>query len=90
MPQVTVRLFGFGGKASGFDTRPETVGHGSSLHQLWESLRCSAEHSDLLARINEEQVLFLRNGELIRQEKMQETPLEEGDTVTFMVLAIGG
>jgi sulfur carrier protein ThiS len=90
MPQVTVRFFGFGGKASGFDTRTETIGHGSSLRQLWESLRRSAAHSDLLARIDEKQVFFLRNGELIHREKMQETPLEQGDTVTLMVLAIGG
>jgi sulfur carrier protein ThiS len=90
MPQVTVRLFGFGGKASGFDTRTETIGRGSSLRQLWESLQCSTEDSHSLARIDEKQVLFLRNGGIIRQEQMQETPLEEGDTVTLMVLAIGG
>jgi molybdopterin converting factor small subunit len=90
MPQVTVRFFGFGSKASGFDTRTETIGQGSSLRQLWETLRCSADHSDLLARIDERQVFFLRNGELVRHEKIQETPLEEGDTVTLMVLAIGG
>jgi len=90
MPQVTVRFFGFGGKASGFESRTEGISQGTNLRQLWESVRCSTAQNDLLARIDERQVFFLRNGELIRREQMQETPLEEGDTVTFMVLAIGG
>jgi sulfur carrier protein ThiS len=53
-------------------------------------MRSSAQQNDLLARIDERHVFFLRNGELVRPEQMHETPLEEGDTVTFMVLAVGG
>jgi len=90
MPQVTVRFFGFGGKASGFETRTEDVTEGTSMRQLWDSLRCSAEHGDLLGRIDERQVLFIRNGELVSRENVEKTPLDEGDAVTLMVLAIGG
>ncbi len=90
MPRVTVRFFGLGSKASGVDTRVEDVPDGTSLGQLWDSLRCSAEHNDLLARIDERQLFLIRNGELISHQKVRQTPLEEGDVVTLMVLAIGG
>jgi molybdopterin converting factor small subunit len=90
MPRVTIRLFGFGGKASGLEHKTENVSQGTNLRQLWESIRSSAQQNELLARIDERHVFFLRNGELVRPDQMQETPLEEGDTVTFMVLAVGG
>lgn len=90
MPQVRVRFFGFSGKASGFETRVEDVTDGTSLGQLWERLRGSAAPDDLLARIDEGQVSFIRNGELVSHENVEETPLDEGDAVTLMVLAIGG
>lgn len=90
MPQVTARFCGFNGKASGFETRMEDVTQGASLRQLWERLRCSADPDDLLARIDERQVLFIRNGELVSHENVEGTPLDEGDAVTLMVLAIGG
>ncbi|MDH4208115.1 MAG: MoaD/ThiS family protein [Anaerolineae bacterium] len=90
MPQVTLRFFGFGGKASGFETRTEEVREGTSLGQLWETLRASAARDDLLARIDETRVTFIHNGELVSHENVHETPLKEGDTVALMVLAVGG
>jgi len=90
MPQVTVRFFGFGGKASGFDTRTEEITDGTRLGELWKGLQSSAAENDLLARIDARRVIFIRNGELVSHEDVPETTLDEGDMVTLMVLALGG
>ena len=85
-----MRLFGFGSRASGFDTQTKKIPTGTSLREFWETLRSSADDTELLARIDEESVLFLVNGELTRQWELPHTVLVDGDTVTLMVLAIGG
>jgi molybdopterin converting factor small subunit len=90
MPEITLRLFGFGSRASGFDTARRSVIAGTSVRELWENLRSSADDTELLARIDERNVVFLLNGTLIHQHKADHTVLKEGDTVTYMVLAMGG
>ena len=90
MPRVKVRFFGFGSKASGFDTRTEDIVDGTSLRQFWDELRSAADDGDLLARIDERQVFFIRNGELVSHDRMKKTVVEDGDTVSIMVLAVGG
>jgi molybdopterin converting factor small subunit len=90
MPEITLRLFGFGSRASGFDTERRSVVVGTTVHRLWEELRSSADDTELLARIDERNVVFLLNGKLIHQHKTNWTILKDGDTVTYMVLAMGG
>lgn len=90
MPNIELRLFGFGPKASGWDTDTRPVSPGMTVSQLWDSLRSSAREGELLARIDERHVVFLLNGKLIPTAQRQEGVLEDGDEVTFMVMAIGG
>jgi len=85
-----LRLFGFGSRASGYDTKGRDIPAGTTLRELWENLRSSADDTELLARIDEKNVFFLVNGKMIHRDDMPQTDLEEGDTVTLMVLAIGG
>ena len=90
MPEIILRLFGFGYRASGYDTKGRDIPAGTTLRELWEILRSSANDNELLATIDEKNVVFLINGRLVHQEDMPQTHLTEGDTVTLMVLAIGG
>ena len=90
MPAITLRLFGFGPKASGYDTETRSIPEGATIRGVWESLRSSANEDELLARIDQRSVFFLVNGRLIHGAETGRTVLQEGDTVTFMVLAIGG
>ena len=90
MPNIRLRLFGFGAKASGWDTDTTSVPQGTTVSEVWQSLRSSAEEGELLARIDERHVFFLVNGKLTRGAQLQEAVLQDGDTVTFMVMAIGG
>jgi len=90
MPNIRLRLFGFGAKASGWDTDTLSVPQDTTVSEVWQSLRSSAEEGELLARIDERHVFFLVNGKLIHGAQLQEAVLRDGDTVTFMVMAIGG
>ena len=90
MPSINLRLFGFGPKASGWDTDTGSVARGTTVSEVWDSLRSSAREGELLARIDERHVVFLLNGKLIHEAQRQEAVLDDGDTVTFMVMAIGG
>jgi molybdopterin converting factor small subunit len=90
VPQINLRFFGFGSRASGIDTEAKNVRQGTTARELWEALRSSAGEQELLARIDEKNVSFFVNGRLVHHGKMHESVLEEGDTVTFMVLAMGG
>ena len=90
MPEITLRLFGFGSRASGFDTERRSVDVGTTVRKLWKELRSSADDTELLARIDERNVVFLLNGVLIHQHRTDRALLKDGDTVTYMVLAMGG
>ena len=90
MPSINLRLFGFGPRASGWDTDTRSVSRGTTVLAVWNSLRSSAQEGELLARIDERHVVFLLNGKLTPRAQRQEAVLEDGDTVTFMVMAIGG
>jgi len=90
MPEITLRLFGFGSRASGFDTERRSVDVGTTVRKLWEDLRSSADGTELLARIDERNVVFLLNGTLIHQHRTNRIVLKDGDTVTYMVMAMGG
>lgn len=90
MPDITLRLFGFGSRASGFEVEYRKISAGTTVRQVWDSLRAGAGDTELLARIDERSVVFLINGRIIGQDKMSETTLADGDTLTCMVLAMGG
>lgn len=90
MPDIRLRLFGFGSKASGWELETRSVPQGTTASEVWKSLRSSAEEGALLARIDENNVVYLVNGRLIPRTRLEETVLEDGDTVAFMVMAIGG
>ena len=90
MPEITLRLFGFGSRASDFDTERRSVAVGTTVRKLWEDLRSSADDTELLARVDERSVVFLLNGTMIHQHKTNHAVLKDGDTVTYMVLAMGG
>ena len=90
MLSINLRLFGFGARASGWDTDTRSISQGTTVLGVWERLRSSAREDELLSRIDERHVVFLLNGKLIPESRRQEAVLEEGDTVTFMVMAIGG
>ena len=63
---------------------------GTTIQELRESVRSSADDHDFFARMNERQVSILLNGKLIRRAEGLQTVLEEQDKVTFMVLVTGG
>jgi molybdopterin converting factor small subunit len=90
MPDIRLRLFGFGSKASGWQIDTRSVPQGTTVSEVWKSLRSSAQEGELLARIDERHVFFLVNSKLIPAAQIQEAVLKDGDTVTFMVMAIGG
>lgn len=90
MPNIRLRLFGFGSRASGWDTDVRSVSQGTTVSGVWDALRSSAKEGELLARIDERHVFFLLNGKAIPSNQTREAVLEDGDTVTFMVMAIGG
>jgi hypothetical protein len=90
MADITVRLFGFGSRASGFETEFRKITTGTTVRQVWDNLRAGADDTELLARIDERSVVFLINGRIIGQDRISEATLEDGDTLTCMVLAMGG
>lgn len=90
MPNINLRFFGLGARASGSHSEIRFVPEGSTIEEVWEDLRFSADDHDFLERIDETQVSTLLNGKLIRRAEGLQTVLEEQDTVTFMVLATGG
>jgi len=85
-----VRLFGFGSRASGYETKTRVIPEGATIRELWEDMRTSANPDSLLARIEGKKVWVLINGLHFNQAKKWETLLADGDTVTFMVYAMGG
>ena len=90
MPTIKVRLFGFGPKASSWDTDTSVVPQGTTVSEVWKSLRSSAQDGELLARRDERHVFFLVNGKLIHRPQIETAVPDDGDTLTFMVMAIGG
>ena len=90
MIEVVVRLFGFGVKASGVQEQTRTITEGTTVRQLWETLQTSAPAGSRLSIIEERKVSVYVNGHAFPQIKKWETVLQEQDTVTFMVLAMGG
>jgi molybdopterin converting factor small subunit len=90
MATVIIRLFGFGSRASGYETETRVISEGTTIRELWENLRTSANPESLLAHMEEKKVWVLINGRHFNQAEKWQTPLTDGDTVTFMVYAMGG
>ena len=91
--QSLIRLRLFGLRASGkaqveqevFPFSPElTVG------KVWNSLQSAAEPQWPMASLQRDLVLALVNGRPIHLLKGWETPVNEGDTITFLPKAFGG
>lgn len=90
MPHIGLRFVGLGALASGSHAEPRFVPEGTTVEEVWEIFRSSADEHDFLARMSERQVSILLNGKLIRRAEGLQTVLEEQDVVTFMVVATGG
>lgn len=90
MPHISLRFFGLGSRASGSHLETRFVPEGTTIQELWESVRSSADDHDFLARMNERQVSILLNGKLIRRAEGLQSVLGQEDVVTFMVLVTGG
>lgn len=89
MPGINLRLFGFSGP-SRFDLETRAIPEGTTVRQLWEELRREAPAKSLLATIPEKKILALVNGHPINRPEKWQQLLAEGDTVSFMVMALGG
>lgn len=90
MPEIRVRLYGLGEKAGRFQEEAMTVAQGATVRTLWEELRARARGDEFLARIDEQAVLVLVNGNPIHHLDDWDTVLKEGDKVSLMVKAFGG
>lgn len=90
MPEIKVRFFGFDHKGSGLETETRHVADGTTVGDLWESLRSSSHPDETLARVDERTVAVLVNRRVIDRQETRQTVLTEGDTVTFMVFVMGG
>lgn len=90
IPDIELRLIGFGAKASGLHAETRAVREGTTARDVWEALRSSAEESELLSRMAERSVLVHISGKLVQWGETDRTVLGEGDALTFMVLSSGG
>ncbi len=89
MPEIILRLFGFI-RASQFDSETRTLAQGITVRDLWEDLRSAAEPDSLLAKLPPEKVLALLNGHPLNRPEKWDQVVTDGDTITYMVLALGG
>ena len=90
MTTVTVHFFGFGTRASGYETETRGIAEPATIRELWEDLRDSAKPGSVLAQIEEKKVWVLVNGRHFNQTGKWQTPIAGGDIITFMVYAMGG
>ncbi len=90
--EIRLRLFGLRhSRSSRIEEERRTCQLGTTVGQLWADLQRGADAGTPLASLQRDMVLALVNGAPIqRLDKGWETPLAEGDTVTFMVKAFGG
>lgn len=89
--RIRLRLFGLRRPGGRMEEEPLTLGSGTTVGQLWTDLQRKADAGAPLASLQRDMVLALVNGAPVqRLEQGWDTPLAEGDTVTFMVKAFGG
>lgn len=89
---IRLRLFGLNqGRSARIEEQAWPYTPGLTVGGLWADLQQRADPHAPMASLQREMVLALVNGMPIqRLEGGWDTPLAEGDTVTFMVKAFGG
>lgn len=88
---IRLRLFGLRGtRMNKIDEQPFPYTPDLTVGGVWSELQRQAEPHSQLARLQRDMVLALRNGEPIHRLAGWDTPLADGDTLTFMVKAFGG
>lgn len=90
--EIRLRLFGLRqSNSSRVEEERITCATGTTVGRLWADLQRQADAGAPLASLQQEMVLALVNGAPVqRLEQGWDTPLADGDTVTFMVKAFGG
>ncbi len=89
---IRLRLFGLSlGHGARIEEQVRPYTSGLTVGRLWADLQQRADPHAPMASLQREMVLALVNGTPIqRLEGGWDTPLADGDTVTFMVKAFGG
>jgi len=88
---VRVRLFGLrAARMSRIEEEPFPFSAGLTVAAVWSELQKGSEPKSPMASLQRDMVLALVNGAPIQRLDGWETPLANGDTLTFMVKAFGG
>ena len=88
---VRVRLFGLrASRMNRIDEERFPFSPGLTVAGVWSELQKGSEPKSPMAGLQRDMVLALVNGAPIQRLHGWETPLSEGDTLTFMVKAFGG
>lgn len=89
---IRLRLFGLSHPQSGrMEEELVAYSEGMTVGRLWADLQRRADPRAPLASLQRDMVLALVNGVPVqRLAEGWDAPLQEGDTVTFMVKAFGG
>ena len=88
---IRLRLFGLrGSNESQIETQSFPFSSDLTVATLWSKLQHDAEPGSPMVSLARNRVLALVNGVPIQRLTAWETPLNSGDTVTFMVKAFGG
>lgn len=87
---ITVRLFGLRGSDSGLTHLPTCVASGFTVRALLDQLRAQAAPTDRLASVNPDALLALVNGRPAQYLQGWDTPLNEGDEISFLLKTAGG
>ena len=90
MAEVKIRCFGLRRSAAQPTRLRQTLGGPTTVGQLWQRLLESGEVGGELGRVDREALLVLINGRPIHMLRGWNTPLADGDEVTFMLQVAGG
>ena len=90
MAQITLRLVGFGDRASSPHVETRGVPQGITLNELCESVGATIDDRRCLALTDAGPVCIVLNGRQVRRATGFQAVLDERDVVTFIVLAAGG
>jgi molybdopterin converting factor small subunit len=88
---VRLRLFGLrAARMNRIEEEPFPFSPGLTVAGVWTELQQGCEPKSPMASLQRDMVLALVNGAPIQRLNGWETPLANGDTLTFMVKAFGG
>ncbi len=88
---VRLRLFGLRGLGKAHvEEEKFPLSPGLTVGKLWNALQSTAQPQWPMASLQRDLVLALVNGRPIHFLKGWETPVNEGDTITYLPKAFGG